>query len=390
MFEQRFFNKEQREYIYDRCEGHCEKCTVKLEDDWQADHKTRFADGGDTSVSNAQALCPSCHQEKTRNENLLDHAIRPTNTGLKPRQWQVDALKTIEDVRWSQSDQNHFCISATPGSGKSLFMELVARHYLHIGLIDTILCVVPTDKLRLDAAENFEKEIGVKLVSSAGPLRVRDAKEAIGQVVTYAQLSNADNLDTVVDHWTQNGKKLLIIADEIHHAADSASSSWGESLSYALERASYALLLSGTLWRTDRSRIPGIKYIQKEDQVLLAQPHYTLDLETATKAGYVSTVWFDRHNIEVELEDEEVEEIVLSNLREVDGKDADRLLRVVVQNPHLEGCKKLLTAAHLSLTQMKGRHIKTYNVHKDPKAPAPPAGLVVAPSKKVADAVAAE
>ena len=37
--------------------------------EWHCDHKIRRSDGGPTEVSNLQALCVPCHEEKTRREN---------------------------------------------------------------------------------------------------------------------------------------------------------------------------------------------------------------------------------------------------------------------------------------------------------------------------------
>lgn len=39
---------------------------------WHCDHKIRQSDGGPTELSNLQALCVPCHEEKTRRENLAE------------------------------------------------------------------------------------------------------------------------------------------------------------------------------------------------------------------------------------------------------------------------------------------------------------------------------
>ena len=396
LHDKRLFTTKQRDFLLDRCKGLCEKCSQPLGNDWEADHIKRYSDGGLTSVANGQALCKSCHLSKTKLENQLAHAFRPTLTGKDPRDWQKEALEAIEKVRFNNPEQKHFAINATPGAGKSLLMALVARHYLDLGLVDTVLIVTPTDKLRSDAAENFDDELGLKVVSSAGSLRVGDARGAVGQSVTYSQLSNEENLDIALTHWTENGKRLLVLADEIHHAADHSDSSWGQALSVVLENCTYALLLSGTLWRTDQVKIPGISYLAGADQQLIADPHYNLTLKEATEKKYVTTVWFDRNNIEVEFQPKDsesktfgdVDGIVTRSIKEVEGKAADILLRAIVENPHLEGVKTLLADAHRTLLQLKQRHLTKYNRHKDPKAPPPPAGLVVAKTKKHADQIA--
>lgn len=390
LHKRRLFTTEQRTYIFDRADGLCEKCSDILGDNWEADHIVRYTDGGLTTVSNAQALCKQCHILKTRVENILENSIRDTLSGKTPRKWQVEALQAIEEVRL-QGATNHFAINATPGAGKTVLMELVARHFVEKGLVDSVLVLVPTDKLRTDCAEAFLDDLGFKLVASAGALQVRDAKDSIGQVVTYHQLSNAEHLDTALDHWTRNGKKLFVIADEIHHAADHADSSWGEALNYALERAEYGLLLSGTLWRTDLQKIPGIPYLKGADQELLANPHYSLSLRTATDEGYVSPVWFDITNITLERKlegvDDGVNDLISVAIKDLADKDADVALREIVDNPHLDGIKALLADADASLQHMKLLHLEKYG--NDPEAPAPPAGLIVCMSKKAANATAA-
>jgi superfamily II DNA or RNA helicase len=367
-----------------------------LDSNWEADHIIRYSDGGTTTVTNAQALCKSCHLSKTKLENQLDYAFRPTNTGKEPRKWQKEALTAIEQKRQADPNNTSFAVNATPGAGKSLFMQLVVRHFLHIGLIDTVLCVVPTDSLRGDLAAGFTTEVGIKLVSAAGPLQVREVKDAVGQVVTYQQLANPESLDTCLDHWTRNGKKLFVIADEIHHAAEHAESSWGQCLQQALDKSSFHLLLTGTMWRSDQAKIPGIKYISSSEQELLASPDYNLSLEQATKEGYVTTVWFDKNNIEVQFTPSaseakafsETGDIITKAIKDSDGKAADILLRAIVENPQLDGVKALLADAHKSLLHLKQRHLKTYNRHENKDVPPAPAGLVVAKTKKHADQIA--
>jgi len=47
----------------------CASCRVELEIDemgsYEADHIKPFKDGGDTELSNGEALCLDCHQDKT-------------------------------------------------------------------------------------------------------------------------------------------------------------------------------------------------------------------------------------------------------------------------------------------------------------------------------------
>lgn len=66
---QRYFTQEQRRAIFRRDGGICQvrsKCVgVKCEwDDWEADHKIAWSQGGKTTVENGQIACPACNASK--------------------------------------------------------------------------------------------------------------------------------------------------------------------------------------------------------------------------------------------------------------------------------------------------------------------------------------
>ncbi len=64
----RMFDEAQRQVIYRRDKGICQKCGAKCEwDAWQADHVIPWNRGGKTIVSNGQLLCPSCNGAKSDN-----------------------------------------------------------------------------------------------------------------------------------------------------------------------------------------------------------------------------------------------------------------------------------------------------------------------------------
>lgn len=397
----RLFSEKLKEYIYDRANGHCEDCGCDLGDDWEADHIVRFTDGGETTVTNGQALCKQCHLAKTTLENQLDYAFRPLGKeNLKPREWQCDALRKIEEIR-TQTQRSHFSVNAVPGAGKTVLMQMMVRHYFHQNLIDSVVVIVPSDILRRSVATKFYQMLGLQMVGSAGTLGVRDAQDAVGQVVTYQQIRNEENLDTIIDWWTRDNKRVLVIADEIHHAAEHSDSSWGQAVTKLLTQCEFALLLTGTLWRTDETKIPGIQYFQGGDQMLIANPDYSLGLKEATEKGYVSTVWFENHDIEVTFQptgkaDEKLfggEDEVTRSISPALGKEADRLLDLIAHKPHSDGVRKLLTQAHINLTRMQTRHAERYdfrNKDKDYAGEKMPAGLVVATDIEMAKIISME
>lgn len=398
----RLFSKSQKALLFSRAEGRCEKCGEPLGDNWEADHITRFSDGGYTLLSNAQALCKPCHNHKTMLENQLDRSLRPTLNNKTPRKWQAEALKAVEIVR-QKGDTSHFCIDATPGAGKSLFLQLVTRHLLESGLIDSVLVLVPTDELRRSAKTSFKESIGVKLIASSGHeltadiaqhFRQRDAAiadGAIGQIMTYAQSTNEELFNEALNDWSQ-GKRMLLIADEVHHAAEKANSKWGKALQTALFACEYALLLTGTLFRSDMQKIPGVEYLAEGDKELFAKPHFRLTLKTATEEKYVSTVNFVLRDCDVKFNDVVVNEdgdtvntVIQKCLSDVpEGKESDQLYNLAL-DPYQPAIKLMLAEAHKNVMYKRKRHIDKYG--ENYKEPAP-AGLVVCRDQAMADITA--
>ena len=63
----RLFNKRQRNALRILASNLCEACGQKLDKSFHADHKKPFSKGGETALTNAQALCPNCNLKKGAN-----------------------------------------------------------------------------------------------------------------------------------------------------------------------------------------------------------------------------------------------------------------------------------------------------------------------------------
>jgi 5-methylcytosine-specific restriction endonuclease McrA len=61
----RFATKTQRTNLYILQDGLCAICQSSLEDSFEVDHIQPFSEKGVTEIWNLQALCKSCHLEKT-------------------------------------------------------------------------------------------------------------------------------------------------------------------------------------------------------------------------------------------------------------------------------------------------------------------------------------
>lgn len=65
----RIFNSDQRVILYRKSKGICQKCGVKInQNDFDADHIVRHADGGKTTIENGRALCVNCNRSGSKDE----------------------------------------------------------------------------------------------------------------------------------------------------------------------------------------------------------------------------------------------------------------------------------------------------------------------------------
>lgn len=60
----RAFSRSERAVLGLLADWRCERCGRPLEPGWHADHRTAHSHGGDSDVTNGQALCPACNLSK--------------------------------------------------------------------------------------------------------------------------------------------------------------------------------------------------------------------------------------------------------------------------------------------------------------------------------------
>ena len=75
------FTKEFKEMVLEKSKKKCAGCQCCLKNNkYDIDHKRALANGGTNQIDNLQALCKSCHQDKTTNENEQGQYVKFSDT----------------------------------------------------------------------------------------------------------------------------------------------------------------------------------------------------------------------------------------------------------------------------------------------------------------------
>ena len=197
------------------------------------------------------------------------------------RAWQAEAIEKYE-----AEAPDDFLVTATPGAGKTTFGLALASRLWAARVIDRIIVVAPTDHLRTqwaDAAVRRGLLLDPNLTNGVG--RIRDG--AHGYVTTYAQVAARPLLHRI----RTEGKRTLVILDEIHHAGDAHS--WGDAVYEAFDPARRRLSLTGTPFRTNREeRIPFVTYRAAGPGEVVSEADYTYGYREALADGVVRPVVF--------------------------------------------------------------------------------------------------
>jgi len=196
------------------------------------------------------------------------------------RGWQREACR--EYFRVPHRD---FLLSATPGSGKTVFALTVAAELLARREIAAVTVVTPTEHLKHQwarAAQSF----GIRMDSAYRNAQGRLSADFNAVAVTYAQVAAHPALHR---QRTQN-RRTLVIFDEIHHAGDALS--WGDAVRESFDPARRRMGLTGTPFRSDANQIPFVSYAQGLDGMLRSSADYSYGYGPALGDGVVRPVIF--------------------------------------------------------------------------------------------------
>lgn len=168
--------------------------------------------------------------------------------------------------------QQSIVLDCTPGGGKTGSATLLANRFLDAALIDRVLWVVP----RLSLAEQVCSAFATGYASRQGrQLDVVSGQDIVddpqlpnmplnvGWVTTYQSIATAGNWQRFLAILKEH--RPLVIFDEIQFLSEEEDLGWARKVARIHDAATYRLLMSGTLWRTNNRRIFGIRYEKGED-----------------------------------------------------------------------------------------------------------------------------
>ncbi|WP_377271144.1 DEAD/DEAH box helicase [Peterkaempfera sp. SMS 1(5)a] len=262
----------------------------------------------------------------------------PWGTAGKLRAWQQGALD-----KYVETQPRDFLAVATPGAGKTTFALTLASYLLHNHLVQQITVVAPTEHLKKQWAEAAAR-IGIRLdpAYSSGPL----SRDYHGIVVTYAGVG----VNPMLHRNRTEGRKTLVIMDEIHHAGDSKS--WGEACFEAFEPATRRLALTGTPFRSDTNPIPFVTYDAGGDGIRKSVADYTYGYGHALSDHVVRPVIFLSYSGNMRWRTKAGDEIE-ARLGEPMTKDAIAQAWRTALAPQGEWMPNVLRAADRRLTEVR-------------------------------------
>jgi superfamily II DNA or RNA helicase len=234
---------------------------------------------------------------------------------------------------------------ATPGAGKTTYALTVARRLLDLREVMAVTIVTPTEHLKYqwaDAAKRFGIAIDPSYSNSQGPV----AAGFHGVAVTYAQVA----AHPALHRQRTEGRRTLVIFDEIHHAGDALS--WGDAAKESFDPARRRLGLTGTPFRSDANPIPFVTYVPEADGTKRSASDYVYGYGPALADGVVRPVIFLAYSGEMHWRTRAGDEIS-ATLGTPMTKDQIAQAWRTALDPDGEWIQRVLEAADKRLTEVR-------------------------------------
>lgn len=223
--------------------GKCADCGNELKSNFHGDHKISYADGGQTTLENGQALCKECNLKKGR------------RSIIQLREWQKAFIDDItDDINSVEKNKKTYLLHAGVGSGKTMAATYFASDLIRKGW-SVIICS-PSENVKDLWAEEFLK-FGINNINNKYLFRSDFRTDGYKGISLTYQVLSPNNKDFLIYNNICNENTLLIL-DEVHHTG--MENSWGKSIEAIGNKCGFILMLTGTPTRSDNSKIPFAAY----------------------------------------------------------------------------------------------------------------------------------
>jgi superfamily II DNA or RNA helicase len=221
----------------------------------------------------------------------------------------------------------------------------VAKTLLEQREVAALTIVTPTEHLKYqwaDAAKRFGLAIDPSYSNSQGPV----GADFHGVAITYAQVA----AHPALHRQRTEGRRTLVIFDEIHHAGDALS--WGDAVKESFDPARRRLGLTGTPFRSDANPIPFVTYVPEADGTKRSASDYVYGYGPALADGVVRPVLFMAYSGEMHWRTRAGDEIT-ATLGTPMTKDQIAQAWRTALDPEGEWIERVLEAADRRLTEVR-------------------------------------
>jgi superfamily II DNA or RNA helicase len=204
------------------------------------------------------------------------------HSDMKPyvplRRWQTALNSAFRAWVYGRKsgDNRTFVAAVSGGAGKTYAGAFVAKECEMMKQVDRVIVVCPSNTI----VNQWVDTLNSTTLTRNAVAWDGNYTGVANIATTYAMMSlYPERLKRII------GSDTLLIFDECHHLADSAT--WGNAAKDCAEKAAYRLMLSGTVFREDDAKIPLVQY---RNGVL--QTNFEYSYGEALNDGYVRPVYF--------------------------------------------------------------------------------------------------
>lgn len=252
----------------------------------------------------------------------------------KMRLHQTELRRRAEDIASGKVQDKKTIAHITPGGGKSLAAAVFSRVLIKHKKINRVVWICPRTSLARQAADGF-KDPDFNPFYSA---RVADNVAPLFRDINLGRVCYTTTYQSVIARPELHLSELapysyLVILDEPHHLKvddeegseeEAESSAWIEAIKPIVQGAAHTLLMTGTIERHDKQRIPFIDYEEDGDRVFPKKHIFYSRYEALVEESIVP-IEFTYANGWAEYEDDDGKHKVEISLAE--GKEVSKVIQ---------------------------------------------------------------